>query len=149
MLAGERVNPRWPTALVAVLGASAVAGAAGLAHHGVADLGTVSVGAPAWRLGALSAHEWAVVVTTSLTLLVVIISQTAATARASADEFGVADDLDRDFLGAGVANVASGLLGAFPVDASPARTTVTGLAGGRSKLRAWWPSPGSWRCRRW
>lgn len=134
MLVGERVNPRWPTALVAVLGATVVASAAGLAKHGVAVLGTVTVGPPTWRLGALSAHEWAVVVTTSLTLLVVIISQTAATARASADEFGLADELDRDFLGVGVANVVAGLLGAFPVDASPARTTVTGLAGGRSKL---------------
>ncbi|MGH9020940.1 MAG: SulP family inorganic anion transporter [Acidimicrobiales bacterium] len=134
MVVGERVNPRWPTALVAVLGATVAAGALHLTHHGVVDLGAVTVGAPTWRLGALSAHEWAVVVTTSITLLVVIISQTAATARNSADEIGAADNLDRDFIGVGVANIAAGLAGAFPVNASPARTSVVGLAGGRTKL---------------
>ena len=50
------------------------------------------------------------VVTTSLTLLVVIMSQSAATARTSADEIGVADDLSRDFVGVGLANVAAGRL---------------------------------------
>jgi len=66
----------------------------------------------------------------------VIMSQSAATARSSADEIGVADNLSRDFVGVGLANVATGLLGTLPVNASPARTTVTQLAGGRTKLVA-------------
>jgi MFS superfamily sulfate permease-like transporter len=37
-------------------------------------------------------------------------------------------------VGVGVANVVAGLAGTFPVNASPARTTVTGLAGGSTKL---------------
>ncbi len=134
MVVGERINPRWPTALVAVLGATALATGLSLSRHGVQLLGTVSVGLPGWRLSTLSAHAWGVVATTSLTLLVVIISQSAATARSSADEFGLADAVDRDFLGVGVANIVAGLAGAFPVNASPARTTVAGLAGGRTKM---------------
>ena len=47
---------------------------------------------------------------------------------------GVGEDLNRDFVGVGAANVLAGLLGTFPVDASPARTTVTRLAGGRTRL---------------
>jgi MFS superfamily sulfate permease-like transporter len=94
----------------------------------------VIVGLPTWRLRWFSLHEWSVIVTTSLTLVIVIMSQTAATARTSADEIGVADNLSRDFVGVGMANIAAGLVGAFPVDASPARTTVTRLAGGRTKL---------------
>ena len=69
--------------------------------------------------------------TTALTLVIVIMSQSAATARTSADEIGVADNLSRDFFGIGLANAAAGLVGAFPVNASPARTTITRLAGGR------------------
>jgi len=61
-------------------------------------------------------------------------SQSAATARTSADEIGVEDNLSRDFFGIGLANVAAGLVGTFAVDASPARTTITRLAGGRTKL---------------
>jgi MFS superfamily sulfate permease-like transporter len=87
-------------------------------------------------LSWFSLHDWSIIVTTSLTLVVVIMSQSAATARSSADEIGVPDDLSRDFVGIGVANVAAGLLGTIPVDASPARTTVSQLAGGRTKLVA-------------
>jgi SulP family sulfate permease len=134
MVAGERLNPRLPWALGAVVGVTILCAAIGLAHHGVQELGSVTVGPPTWRLSWLSAHEWGVVVTTSLTLVVVIISQSAATSRTSADEIGVADDLSRDFVGVGLANVVAGLVGTFPVNASPARTTVTRLAGGRTKL---------------
>jgi sulfate permease, SulP family len=134
MVVGERVNPRWPTALVAVLGATALATGLSLSRHGVQLLGAVSAGPPAWRLRGITLHGWGVVVTTSLTLVVVIISQSAATARSSADEIGAADNLDRDFVGVGVANVLAGLAGAFPVNASPARTTVVRLAGGRTKM---------------
>jgi MFS superfamily sulfate permease-like transporter len=134
MVVGERINPRWPTALVAVVGATLLSVGLSLTHHGVVVLGAVSAGLPHWHLRGLSTHDWGVVVTTSITLLVVIISQTAATARTSADDIGAADRLDRDFLGVGAANILAGLAGAFPVNASPARTTVVALAGGRTKL---------------
>lgn len=134
MVVGERVNARLPMALVAVLGFSVLAAALSLPHHGVQELGAVVAGGPTWRLHWFSAHEWAGVVTTSLTLAVVIMSQSAATSRVSADELGVADNLNRDFVGVGVANIVTGLCGSFPVDASPARTTITRLAGGRTKL---------------
>lgn len=134
MVVGEKVNPRMPWALGAVVGATILGVAMSLTHHGVAELGSVIVGPPTWRLRWFTVHEWAVVFTTALTLVVVIISQSAATARTSADEIGVADDLSRDFVGVGLANVVAGLAGTIPVDASPARTTVVALAGGRTKL---------------
>jgi MFS superfamily sulfate permease-like transporter len=136
MVAGEAINPRLPWALVAVVLGAVISSSLSLSHHGVQVLGSVSVGLPHWRLAWFTLHDWSVVVTTSLTLLVVIMSQSAATARSSADEIGVADNLSRDFVGVGLANVATGLLGTIPVNASPARTTVTQLAGGRTKLVA-------------
>lgn len=134
MVVGEKLNARLPWALGAVLVATVLAAGLSLSAHGVQELGTVVVGLPTWRLRFFSVHEWGVVVTTSFTLLVVIMSQSAATARTSADEIGVADNLSRDFVGLGLANVATGVLGSFPVNASPARTTVARLAGGRTKM---------------
>jgi SulP family sulfate permease len=134
MTLGEKINPRLPWALAAVLIGTILCVSLSLASHGVQELGPVIVGLPAWRLRWFSLHEWSVIFTTALTLVIVIMSQTAATARTSADEIGVADNLSRDFVGVGLANVAAGLAGAFPVNASPARTTVTRLAGGRTKL---------------
>ncbi len=69
-----------------------------------------------------------------MTLVIVILSQTAATTRTAADDLGIEANISRDFVGVGLANVAAGLVGAFPVDASPARTTVARLAGGSTKL---------------
>ncbi len=134
MIVGEKINPRLPWALAAVLVGTVLCVSLSLASHGVQELGPVVVGLPSWRLRWFSLHEWSVIFTTALTLVIVIMSQTAATSRTSADEIGVADNLSRDFVGVGLANVAAGLAGAFPVNASPARTTVTRLAGGRTKL---------------
>lgn len=136
MVVGEKINPRLPWALAAVVLGAVVTSVAALNTHGVQVLGRVSVGLPQWRLSWLSTHQWSVVVTTSLTLLVVIMSQSAATARTSADELGIADDVSRDFVGVGLANVVTGLLGTLPVNASPARTAVTQMAGGRTKMVA-------------
>ncbi len=134
MTLGEKINARLPWALLAVLVGTGLAVQLSLAKHGVELLGAVTVGGPTWRLHWFSLHQWSVVVTTALTLVIVIMSQSAATARTSADEIGVEDNLSRDFFGIGLANVAAGLAGTFAVDASPARTTISRLAGGRTKL---------------
>ena len=134
MVVGERLNARLPWALVAVVAAVVLTAALSLSHQGVAELGTVVAGAPVWRLRWLSLHQWGQVVTIALTLMVVVISQSAMTSRVSSEEIGAGEDLSRDFIGVGAANVAAGLLGSFPVDASPPRTLVVGLAGGRTRL---------------
>jgi MFS superfamily sulfate permease-like transporter len=134
MVVGEKLNAKLPWALAAVLLATILTAVGSLASHGVQQLGTVSAGLPIWRLHWLSGSEWGTVCTTALTLVIVILSQSAATSRTTADDLGIADNISRDFVGVGLANVACGLVGAFPVNASPARTSVTKLAGGRTKL---------------
>jgi sulfate permease, SulP family len=134
LVIGERLNAKLPWALAAIAVATVLAVALKLDQHGVKQLGAVHAGPPEWHLRWLSTGQWGVVLTTSVTLVIVILSQTAATSRSAADELGVDSDLSRDFVGVGLANVAAGLVGAFPVDASPARTTVARLAGGSTKL---------------
>jgi MFS superfamily sulfate permease-like transporter len=134
LLAGEKINARLPWALGAIAVATILTVALSLDTHGVKELGAVSVGLPSWRLHWLAISQWGVVCTTALTLVIVILSQTAATSRTTADELGVEANISRDFVGVGLANVAAGLAGTFPVNASPARTTVARLAGGRTKL---------------
>ncbi|HTT59416.1 MAG TPA: SulP family inorganic anion transporter, partial [Acidimicrobiales bacterium] len=131
---GDKVDARWPWALGGIVLATVLCSTLALESHGVSELGTVVVGLPAWRLRWLTSGQWGLVLTTSVTLVIVILSQTAATTRTAADELGIEADVSRDFLGVGLANVACGLVGAFPVDASPARTTVSRLAGGSTKV---------------
>jgi SulP family sulfate permease len=134
LMVGEKINGRIPWALGAIVVATILAVAFSLATHGVVELGAVNAQLPTWRLHWLSGSQWSIVATTAVTLVIVILSQTAATTRTSSDDLGVSSDISRDFVGVGLANVAAGLVGAFPVDASPARTTVARLAGGRTKL---------------
>jgi sulfate permease, SulP family len=131
---GERLTGRVPWALLAVVATTLVVKFGDLARHGVATLGTVSVVGPSFRLGAFHWSDAGVVVTTALTVAVVVLSQTAATSRNAADELGVDVDINRDFLAVGTANIVTGLLGTIPVNASPARTGVVAVAGGRTPL---------------
>jgi MFS superfamily sulfate permease-like transporter len=134
MLVGEKVDARLPWALGGIVVATILCATLALQSHGVSELGTVVVGLPSWRLRWLTSAQWGVVVTTSVTLVIVILSQTAATTRTAADDLGIEANISRDFVGVGMANVVAGLVGAFPVDASPARTTVSRLAGGSTKV---------------
>ncbi|MCU1363545.1 MAG: hypothetical protein JWM55_1373 [Acidimicrobiaceae bacterium] len=134
LLVGERFNARIPWALGAILIATILVVTLSLAHHGVTQLGTVTAQLPRWRLHWLSSKDWGAVFTTAITLVIVILSQSAATSRTTSDDLGVESDISRDFVGVGLANVAAGLVGAFPVNASPARSTVSHLAGGKTKV---------------
>ncbi|HEY5267333.1 MAG TPA: SulP family inorganic anion transporter [Acidimicrobiales bacterium] len=134
LVVGEKINARIPWALLAILLATVGGVVFSLDNHGVKDLGAVVVGLPSWRLHWLTGSQWGVVLTTAVTLVIVILSQTSATTRTSSDELGVESDISRDFIGVGLANVAAGFVGAFPVNASPARTTVSRLAGGKTKV---------------
>ncbi len=131
---GERISAKIPFALIAVIAATLITHFAHLAHHGVATLGTVTVVVPQWRLQGYSWHDATVVATTAATVAVVILSQSAATTRNAADELGIYDDVNRDFFAIGLANIAAGVIGTIPVNASPARTNIVRAAGGRTQL---------------
>lgn len=63
----------------------------------------------------------------------VVVTQSAATTRAFADQGGYEVDVGRDFLGLGAGNIVAGLVGAVPVDASPPRTAAVAAASGRTQ----------------
>jgi MFS superfamily sulfate permease-like transporter len=66
-------------------------------------------------------------------IALVVMVQTAATTRSFPDP-GDGPDVDRDFIGVGAANAVAGLIGAFPVNASPPRTGIVAETGGASQL---------------
>ena len=63
----------------------------------------------------------------------VVVTQSAATTRAFADEGHYEVDVGRDFLGVGAGSIVAGLAGAFPVNASPPRTAAVAAASGRTQ----------------
>ncbi|MEO9138029.1 MAG: SulP family inorganic anion transporter [Jatrophihabitans sp.] len=134
VLVAERIDRRLPGTLLAVVVTTALVAVLNLHGHGVAVLGTVTDGVPHVGLHGLSWSALRHVVTLAGVVALVVITQTAATTRAFADRGGYVVDVNRDFLGVGMGSVAAGLLGSFPVNASPPRTAVVAAASGRTQI---------------
>ena len=101
---------------------------------GVPLLGALFHGAPHLGLHGLSWSALSAVAPIAGVVALVIVSQTAATTRAFADQGTYEVDVNRDFLGVGAGSIVAGLVGAFPVDASPPRTAAVVSASGRTQV---------------
>jgi sulfate permease, SulP family len=132
LVVGARLlDRRIPGALLAVVAAIAVSAGFGLDLPGV---GAVPAGLPAPALPGLGLTDLRAVLPTALSMLVVILAQSAATARAYAARDGEEADTDADLDGLAGANLAAAVTGAFVVNGSPTKTQIAAGAGGRSQL---------------
>jgi len=71
---------------------------------------------------------------TAISIVVLVLAQSAATSRAYAAKYNDEFSEDADLIGLGVANVAAGLTGTFVVNGSPTKTQMVDSAGGRSQV---------------
>ena len=133
MVVGARISERLPAALFGLALSGLMTAALGLEAHGVATLGDVSGTAPHLSLPIVSLDDLPTLAPLAAIVALIVMVQTAATARAFADT-GAGPDVNRDFIGVGVSNLIAGLTGAFPVDASPPRTAIVAATGGVSQL---------------
>ena len=134
MVLAERVDRRIPGALAGfAVSILAVAGL-GLTSHGVAVLGPVHGGVPAFAVPSASLADARQLITPALTIAFICLAQTSAVLRtAGASSAGTAE-LNRDLVAIGAGSLAAGLSGSFAVNSSPPRTQVVSAAGGRSQL---------------
>jgi SulP family sulfate permease len=132
--ASERIDARIPGALIGLALATGAVVLLGLESRGVTVLGAVSAAPPAFAVPEIPAERLASLVSLSLIIAIVVMVQTAATTRSFPSDPGEPPDVDRDFVGVGVGSILSGLIGAFPVNASPPRTAAVCETGGRSQL---------------
>jgi SulP family sulfate permease len=134
LIAGaHRLSARIPGPLLAVGLATIVAAVLHLPARGVALLGAVPAGLPGFALPSLSVQDVLHLAPLAFLVALLVMVQTAATARSVASP-GVEPDINGDFVGLGAGNLLGGLLGAFPVNASPPVTDIVFESGGRSQL---------------
>jgi high affinity sulfate transporter 1 len=136
MIVCARVNRRIPGALIALVGSVVLVKAFDLQAHGVPVLGTIHSGVPHLGLTGLSWTTLANLAPLAAVVALVVVTQSAATTRAFAEQGGYDVDVGRDFLAVGAGSVISGLVGSFPVDASPPRTAAIVNAGARTQASA-------------
>jgi SulP family sulfate permease len=134
IVVSERIDARIPGALIGLAGAAAAAGWMQLESQGVEVLGQISVALPKLAIPDVAVGRWVQLVPLTLIVATVIMVQTAATTRSFVSDPNEVPDVDRDFVGVGGGSILSGLIGAFPVNASPPRTAIVLETGGRSQL---------------
>jgi sulfate permease, SulP family len=130
----NRVAPRLPIALFAVVGAIAASAEFRFADRGISVIGPVPGGLPLIGLPSVTWSEILALLSVAGSCFVMIIAQSAATSRVSASRCRERVDEDADILGLAAANAAAGLSGTFVVNGSPTQTAMAERAGARSQL---------------
>ena len=134
ILLGHRFAPRLPVALIAVVGTIAASAACDFAGRGIAVIGPVPGGLPAFGIPLVSWHETLALLPVAVSCVVMIIAQSAATARVFGVRHRERIDENADILGLSTANAAAALSGTFVVNGSPTQTAMADSAGARSQL---------------
>ena len=114
-----------PGGLVAVIGAIAASWIFDFAAHGVSTLGPVPSGMP--HIGFPHGVTWSdttALIGTAASMFLVILAQSAATARAYAVKYRESFDEGTDLVGLSLANLAAGFSSTFVVNGSPTKTEM-------------------------
>lgn len=134
ILVCRSVAPMLPGPLIAVAAATAASFIYDFAGHGIAVVGPVAGGLPSLGLPPLSWKDAEVLLPVVGSCVVMIVAQSAATARAYAVRHQEALDENADLVGLAAANITAALSGTFVVDGSPTQTAMVERSGGRSQL---------------
>lgn len=130
----RRISSKVPASFIAVIVAIAASRIFNFARHGIDVIGPVAGGLPHLALPSLSRHELQMVVGISASCFVMIVAQSAATARFYAARYHQPLDENADLVGLAAANAVAGLSGTFVVNGSPTQTAMMESSGGRSQL---------------
>ena len=126
--------PRIPGPLIAVAGAIATSVQFNLAARGVDMIGPVAGGLPRLHIPAVGWRDVELLTPVAFSCLVIVVAQSAATARVYATRHNQSLDENADLIGLSTANLAAGLSGTFVVNGSPTQTAMVESSGGLSQF---------------
>jgi sulfate permease, SulP family len=130
----RRLLPRVPGALIVVAGAMAASARWNFSRHGIEVVGPVAGGLPHFGHVGVSWSDLLPLISVAASCSVMIITQSAATARVYAALHLQELDEDADLAGLSAANALAGLSGTFVVNGSPTQTAMVESAGAQSQV---------------
>jgi high affinity sulfate transporter 1 len=135
IFAGKRRWPRIPGVLIAVVGATVVVGAFDLAATaGVAVVGPLPQGLPAFQIPAVSLADLGALAAGAVAIMLVSFADTSVLSRTFALRGGYEVDENQEIIALGAANVAAGFFQGFSISSSSSRTPVAESAGAKTQL---------------
>ncbi|HEY7594774.1 MAG TPA: sulfate permease [Actinophytocola sp.] len=130
----QRWLPKLPAVLIMVILAIAAASVFDLEGRGVSLVGELPKGFPPLTVPAVGFGDILPLLAGAVGIAVVSLADTISTATAFASRAGRQIEGNKEMLGIGAADLASGLFQGFPVSTSGSRTAVAHQAGGRTQL---------------
>jgi high affinity sulfate transporter 1 len=134
VVALDRFAPRVPGPLIALAGAIAASAIWNFAGHGIGIIGPVVGGLPHPVLPDVSWHDIEPLIPVAASCFVMIVAQSAATARIYAVRHHQQADENADLTGLAAANAAAAFSGTFVVNGSPTQTAMAERSGGQSQM---------------
>ena len=131
----KRRAPNIPGILIAVSGATIAVGTFNLATQaGLAVVGPLPQGLPAFQLPSVSLDELGALFAGALAIALVAFADMSVLSRTFALRGGYEVDRNQELIALGAANVATGLFQGFAISSSASRTPVAESAGAKSQL---------------
>jgi high affinity sulfate transporter 1 len=130
----QRLLPKIPAVLVAVVLSIAVTWAFQLGDRGVDLVGPLPQGLPPFTLPHASWDQLALLVAGALGITLVSLTDTISTASVFAARAGQQVHGNQEMIGIGAANIAASFFQGFPVSTSGSRTAVAVQSGAKSQL---------------
>jgi sulfate permease, SulP family len=134
LFASERLAPRVPGGLVALVLGIAVSDILGLSAHGVAVVGEVPSGLPTPGVPDIDGGDVGALIAAAGGLMLVIYSESLGAAQTFAAKHGYEIDPNQELIALGVANAGSGALGGLAGGGSLSQSAVNESAGARSEI---------------
>ncbi len=130
----RRVAPAIPGSLVVVLASILAVSAFNLENHGVEIVGHIDSGLPALGFPDIGAHRFIDLLGAAVGVMLVGFAEGLGAAKTYAAREHYEIDVNRELLGLGTANLASGLSSGMVVNGSLSKTAVNGSAGAKSQV---------------
>jgi sulfate permease, SulP family len=134
VFATHRFAPKVPGPLIAVIATVAASATWDFADRGIAVVGPVAGGLPHLGVPQIEGHDILHLVGIAGSCFLMIVAQSAATARFYASRHQQQLDEDADLVGLSAANAAAALSGTFVVNGSPTQTAMVESSGGQSQI---------------
>lgn len=123
-----------PGVLIAVIGATLVVSLLDLSSQGVAVLGSLPEGLPAFAVPWIAMEDLLPVLIGGGAVALVSFADTSVLSRAYAARLGQPVNPNQEMVGLGAANLAAGLFQGFPISSSSSRTPVAEAAGAKTQV---------------
>jgi high affinity sulfate transporter 1 len=130
----QRLMPKIPAVLAAVVVAAVSVNLLDLDQEGVDTIGVLPQGFPPFTIPLVPWGDLVMLFLGAVAIAVVALADTMSTASSFAARRGDRVHGDQEMIGIGAANIAAGFFQGFPVSTSGSRTAVADQAGSRSQV---------------